>query len=73
MKNLANKIVKRLIKKKRALPLCGDKEISFDQIELFSKNMIKNFFKYQKKNNIFYYYYYPLKTRLAGLHAARRR
>ena len=32
---------KRLIKKKRTLPLCGDKEISFDQIELFSKNKKK--------------------------------
>ena len=29
---------KRLIKNKQTLPLCGDKEISFDQIEIFLKN-----------------------------------
>ena len=32
---------KELIKKKQALPLCGNKEISFDQVEIFSKNKKK--------------------------------
>ena len=32
---------KKLIKKKQSLPLCGNKEISFDQIEIFSKNKKK--------------------------------
>jgi dihydropteroate synthase len=32
------KLSKNLIKKKQSLPLCGNKEISFDQIEIFSKN-----------------------------------
>ena len=29
---------KHLIKKKLALPLCGNKEIAFDKIELFTRN-----------------------------------
>ena len=28
---------KQLVKKKITLPLCGDKSISFDQIEIFSR------------------------------------
>ena len=32
---------KELVKKKKALPLCGNKEISFDQVEIFSKNKKK--------------------------------
>ena len=32
---------KKLVKKKNTLPLCGNKNISFDQIEVFSKNEIK--------------------------------
>ena len=32
---------KELIKKKKTLPLCGNKEISFDQVEIFSKNKNK--------------------------------
>ncbi len=32
---------KKLIKSKQTLPLCGTKEISFDQIEVFSKNKKK--------------------------------
>ena len=32
------KLSKNLIKKRQSLPLCGNKEISFDQIEIFSKN-----------------------------------
>ena len=32
---------KELVKKKQALPLCGNKEISFDQVEIFSKNKKK--------------------------------
>ena len=35
------KISKKLVKNKRTLPLCGSKEISFDQIEIFSKNKKK--------------------------------
>ena len=29
---------KKLVKNKVALPLCGKKEISFDKLEIFSKN-----------------------------------
>ena len=32
---------KKMVKTKKALPLCGNKEISFDQIEIFSKNKKK--------------------------------
>ena len=32
---------KKLIKKKLALPLCGDKSISFNQIEIFIKDKKK--------------------------------
>jgi len=32
---------KKLVKSKRTIPLCGIKEISFDQIEIFSKNKKK--------------------------------
>ena len=32
---------KKLVKKKDTLPLCGNKEISFNQIEIFSKNKKK--------------------------------
>ena len=32
------KISKKLVKNKKTFPLCGNKEISFDQIEIFSKN-----------------------------------
>jgi len=32
---------KKLVKTKHTLPLCGNKEISFDQIEIFSKNKRK--------------------------------
>ncbi|MDC0618959.1 dihydropteroate synthase [Pelagibacteraceae bacterium] len=32
---------KRLVKTKHTFPLCGNKEISFDQIEIFSKNKKK--------------------------------
>jgi dihydropteroate synthase len=32
---------KKLVKKKYTLPLCGNKEISFNQIEIFSKNKKK--------------------------------
>jgi len=32
---------KKLVKTKNALPLCGDKRISFNQIEIFSKNKKK--------------------------------
>ena len=35
------RLSKKFIKKKLSLPLCGDKEISFDQIEIFSKNKKK--------------------------------
>ena len=35
------KISKKLVKNKKTLPLCGSKEISFDQIEIFSKNKKK--------------------------------
>jgi len=35
------KISKKLIKKKKSLPLCGNKEISFDEIEFFTKNKKK--------------------------------
>jgi dihydropteroate synthase len=31
-------ISKKLVKNNKAFPLCGNKEISFDQIEIFSKN-----------------------------------
>jgi dihydropteroate synthase len=32
---------KKLVKTKQALPLCGNKEISFDNVEIFSKNKNK--------------------------------
>ena len=35
------KLSKRFVKKKKSLPLCGNKEISFDQIEIFSRNKKK--------------------------------
>ena len=35
------KLSKKLIKDKKTLPLCGNKEISFDKIEVFSKNKKK--------------------------------
>ena len=34
-------IAKKLIKKKLALPLCGNKNISFDEIEIISRNKNK--------------------------------
>ena len=36
---------KKLVKSKKTLPLCGNKEISFDKIEIFSKNKKKISFK----------------------------
>ena len=33
---------KFLIKKKKALPLCGKKNIAFDTLEIFSKKQKKN-------------------------------
>ena len=46
-------IAKTLIKKKLALPLCGNKNISFDQIEIISRNKRKISSKliYFKKNS----------------------
>jgi dihydropteroate synthase len=35
------KLSKQFIREKKALPLCGNKEISFDKIEVFSKNKKK--------------------------------
>ena len=35
------KLSKKLIKNKQTLPLCGNKEISFDQLEIFLKNKKK--------------------------------
>ena len=35
------KISKNLIKKKLALPLCGNKEVGFDKIEIFLKEKNK--------------------------------
>ena len=32
---------KKLVKNKTTLPLCGDNSISFDQIEIFTKNKKK--------------------------------
>ena len=32
------KLSKKLIKNKKTFPLCGNKDISFDKIEIFSKN-----------------------------------
>ena len=32
------KLSKKLIKEKKTLPLCGNKEISFDKIEIFLKD-----------------------------------
>ena len=29
---------KKLVKKKKTLPLCGNKRVSFDHVEIFSKN-----------------------------------
>ena len=34
---------KKLVKAKKSLPLCGNKKISFDQIEVFSKKKKNNF------------------------------
>ena len=36
------KISKNLVKQKKSLPLCGNSEISFDQIELISRKSKKN-------------------------------
>ena len=35
------KLAKKLVKNKKALPLGGNKEISFNQIEIFTKNRKK--------------------------------
>ena len=35
------KLSKKLVQNKKTFPLCGNKEISFDQIEIFSKNKKK--------------------------------
>ena len=42
---------KKLVKMKQALTLCGNKEISFDQIELISRNSKKKI-KINKLNNL---------------------
>ena len=34
-------IARQLISKKLALPLCGDKNIAFDKIEIISRNKVK--------------------------------
>ena len=46
-------IARKLIKKKLALPLCGNRNISFDQIELITrnKNKVSNKFIHYKKLN----------------------
>ena len=33
------KMLKKLIKKKLALPLCGNKDIAFDKVEIFTKKI----------------------------------
>ena len=33
------KLAYQLIKKKKALPLCGNKRIAFDKLEIFSRNI----------------------------------
>ena len=33
---------KKLIKKKQALPLCGENKIAFDEIEIFTRKKKKN-------------------------------
>ena len=43
---------KKLVKNKDALPLCGDSSISFNQIEIFSKNKKKVNSKIIKIKNI---------------------
>ena len=45
------KISKNLVKDKKSLPLNGNKEISFDQIELISRNSKKKI-KINKLNNL---------------------
>ena len=46
-------IARKLIKKKLALPLCGNRNISFDQIELIkrNKNKVSNKFVHFKELN----------------------
>ena len=41
-----------LIKKKKALPLCGDKKIAFDTLEIFTKNKNKISSKFIKLKDI---------------------
>ena len=43
---------KELIKKKRALPLCGDKSISFNEIEIITRNKDKIYSKIINYKNI---------------------
>ena len=46
-------IARKLIKEKKALPLCGDKNISFDEIEIITRNRGKIYSKiinYKKIN-----------------------
>ena len=45
-------IAKELIKKKRALPLCGDKSISFNEIEIITRNKDKIYSKIINYKNI---------------------
>ena len=48
-------IARRLIKKKLALPLCGNRDVSFDQIELITRNKNKvsnKFIHYNELNDL---------------------
>ena len=45
-------ISKKLVKKKLSLPLCGDKHISFNQIEIFTKSKKKINYKIINIKNI---------------------
>ena len=60
-------IAKTLIKKRLALPLCGNKNISFDQIEIISRNKNKistKLIHFKKLNNLNYYQKKKSKKRL---------
>ena len=46
---------KKLVKNKKSLPLCGKKQISFNQIEIFSKNKKKVSSKIVNINEINYF------------------
>ncbi len=68
-------IAKTLIKKRLALPLCGNKNISFDQIEIISRNKNKistKLIHFKKLNNLNYYQKKKVKKDLKNIVSKRK-